>query len=337
MTRRPNNKYQTQRFVTQKIGRNSNKYRRPFWLPASGYYVLATAIAIAFFFCIWGILHEGGEDMPWITAGVGASILVIGAVILREVVLRKARNNFLSVQKRLDNNLKKVAPQISENNNPNKLSLQQNTLIIKEIQKKSEAAQILGKLSEGHLEVFEMCREYLTVNKNQLETVGNGSPRLAALWRGREIIQELHHFHLLAWAELESRLFTQEAKNRVIISEKLEMSQKALTVLDFALQFYPNEPQLVQSDAILKEFAASINISHLIEQAELATFKGNNKIAINHYRDALFFLARENVKSEDKEMIAEKINSEIEKIREFSADTKKKITPKKSVRKRKND
>ncbi len=337
MTRRPNNKYQTQRFVTQKIGRNSNKYRRPFWLPASGYYVLATAIAIAFFFCIWGILHEGGEDMPWITAGIGASILLIGAVILREVVLRKARNNFLSVQKRLDNNLKKVAPQISENNNPNKLSLQQNTLIIKEIQKKSEAAKVLGKLSEGHFEVFEMCREYLTVNKNQLETVGNGSPRLAALWRGREIIQELHHFHLLAWAELESRLFTHEAKNRVIISEKLEMSQKALTVLDFALQFYPNEPQLVQSDAILKEFAASINISHFIEQAELATFKGNNKIAINHYRDALFFLARENVKSEDKEMIAEKINSEIEKLGELSADTKKKITPKKSVRKRKND
>ena len=328
MTRRPNNKYQTQRFVTKKIGRNSNKYRRPFWLPASGYYVLATAITIAFFFCIWGILHEGGEDMPWITAGIGASILVIGAVILREVVLRKARNNFLSVQKRLDNNLKKVAPQISENNNPNKLSLQQNILIIKEIQKKSEAAKVLGKLSEGHLEVFEMCREYLTVNKNQLETVGNGSPRLAALWRSREVIQELHHFHLLAWAELESRLFTQEAKNRVIISEKLEMSQKALTVLDFALQFYPNEPQLVQSDAILKEFAASINISHFIEQAELATFKGNNKIAINHYRDALFFLARENVKSEDKEMIAEKINSEIEKLRELSADTKKKITPK---------
>ena len=337
MTRRPNNKYQTQRFVTKKIGRNSNKYRRPFWLPAPSYYVLATAIAIAFFFCIWGILHEGGEDMPWITAGIGASILLIGAVILREIVLRKARNNFLSVQKRLDNNLKKVAPQISENNNPNKLSLQQNILIIKEIQKKSEAAKILGKLSEGHLEVFEMCREYLTVNKNQLETVGNGSPRLAALWRSREIIQKLHHFHLLAWAELESRLFTQEAKNRVTISEKLEMSQKALTVLDFALQFYPNEPQLVQSDAILKEFAASINISHFIEKAELATFKGNNKIAINHYRDALFFLARENVKSEDKEMIAEKINSEIEKLRELSADTKKKITPKKSVRKRKND
>lgn len=337
MTRRPNNKYQTQRFVTKKIGRDSNKYRRPFWLPASSYYILMTAIALAFFFFLWGILHEGGEDMPWIMAGIGASILIIGAVVLREIVLRNARNNFLSAQKRLDSNLNKVAPQVSPSSDANKLTVQQNALIIKEIQKKSEAAKVLGKLSEGHLEVFEMCREYLTVNKNQLETVGLGSPRLAALRRGREIVEELHHFHLLAWAELESRLFSQEAKSRAIISEKLEMSQKALSVLSFALQFYPNEPQLVESDEALKEFAASIKISHLVEQAERAAFKGNYKLAINHYQDALFFLARENVKSEEKEIIAEKINSEIEKIRELPADAKKKITPKKSVRKRKND
>ena len=337
MTRRPNNKYQTQRFVTKKIGRDSNKYRRPFWLPASSYYILMTAIALAFFFFLWGILHEGGEDMPWIMAGIGASILIIGAVVLREIVLRNARNNFLSVQKRLDSNLNKVAPQVSPSSDANKLTVQQNALIIKEIQKKSEAAKVLGKLSEGHLEVFEMCREYLTVNKNQLETVGLGSPRLAALRRGREIVEELHHFHLLAWAELESRRFSQEAKSRAIISEKLEMSQKALSVLSFALQFYPNEPQLVESDEALKEFAASIKISHLVEQAERAAFKGNYKLAINHYQDALFFLARENVKSEEKEIIAEKINSEIEKIRELPADAKKKITPKKSVRKRKND
>ena len=337
MTGRPNNKYQTQRFVTKKNGRNSNKYRRPFWLPASSYYILTTAIAIAFFFFLWGILHEGGEDMPWIMAGIGASILVIGAVILREIVLRNARNKFLSAQQRLDNNLKKVAPQVSANGDANKLTVQQNALIIKEIQKKSEAAKVLGKLSEGHLEVFEMCNEYLTVNKNQLETVGLGSPRLAALRRGREIVEELHHFHLLAWAELESRRFSQEAKNRAIMSEKLEMSQKALSVLSFARQFYPNESKLVESDEALKEFAASIKISHLIEQAERAAFKGNYKLAINHYQDALFFFARENVKSEEQEMIAEKINSEIEKIRELSADTKNKITPKKSVRKRKND
>lgn len=337
MTRRPNNKYQTQRFVTGKIGRNSGKYRRPFWLPASSYYILASAVAIAFFFFLWGILHEGGEDMPWITAGIGASILIIGAVILREIVLRNARNKFLSAQKRLDHNLNKVIPQVIANNDSHKLSLQQNAGIIKEIQKKSEAAKVLGKLSEGHLEVFEMCSEYLTVNETQLETVGLGSPRLAALQRGREIVQKLRHYHLLAWAELESRSFSQEAKTRVIISEKVEMSQKALSVLEFALQFYPNERQLIESNEALKEFAGSIKISDLIEKAELAAFKDNYKLAINHYKEVLFFLARDNVKSEEKEGIAQKINSEIEKIYEHWADEKKKSIPKKSGRKRRND
>jgi hypothetical protein len=37
--------------------------RRPFWLPASNYYVLAFAIAVAVFFVVWGILQDGGDDM----------------------------------------------------------------------------------------------------------------------------------------------------------------------------------------------------------------------------------------------------------------------------------
>ena len=336
LTRRPNNNYQTQRLATRKIGRASNKHRRPFWLPASSYYILASAIAIAFFFFLWGILHEGGEDMPWIPAGIGASILLIAAAVLREMVLKRARYKFLSAQQRLDDNLDKVAPQVNANSDAKKLSVQQNTEIIKAIQKKSEAAKVLSKLSEGHLEVFEMCREYLAVNKSQLKTVGRGSPRLTALLRGREIIGDLQHFHLLAWAELESRLFTREAKNRATITEKLEMSQKALTVLDFALQFYPNEPQLIESDEALKEFTASIKISHLIEKAERATFKRSYELALNHYQDALFFLARENVGNSEKEIISAKINSEIEKIRELSPEERKN-NAEKNVRKRKND
>jgi hypothetical protein len=102
------------------------------------------------------------------------------------------------------------------------------------------------------------------------------------------------------------------------------MSQKALTVLDFALQFYPNEPQLVESDEALKEFAASIKISHLIEKAERAFFKRSYELAINHYQDALFFLAKENAGSREKEIIAARINSEIEKIRELSLRRRKK-------------
>lgn len=300
-------------------GYDSFKYRRPFWLPASNYYILAIAVTIAFFFLAWGILHEESDDMGYIPAGIGASLVLVGAVFLREVVLRKARNRYLLAERKLDYNLKNAFLHQQPNRNPNKLTLEKNAAIIGEIKKKSEAAQVLGKLSDGHWEVFEMCNEYLTINESEMKTVGIGSPRLAALRRGREIVGELHRYHLLAWAEIESRALTQEAKNRVTMSEKLETAQKALTVLDSALQFYPDESKLLESEEALKEFAASIKVSHRIEQAERAAFKGNYKRAISHYRDALFFLARENVQAQEKEVIAEKINAEISKLREIAA------------------
>ena len=297
---------------------DARSFRRPFWLPASNYYVLAIAVTIAFFFLVWGILHEGADDMPWIPAGISASAVLIGAVILREVILRRARNQYLLAQKQLDYNLNNIALHSRRSQHANKLSVEKNAAIIKAIEKKSEAAQILGKLPEGHLEVFEMCDEYLRVNKKELETVGVGSPRLAALRRGKEKVQNLHRFHLLAWAEIESRGLTLDAKNRVTMSEKLEAAQKALTVLDSALQFYPGETRLSESADALREFVASIKISHWIEQAERSAFKGNYKRAVSHYRDALFFLSRENIQNEEKEIIAAKINSEIEKLRELS-------------------
>jgi hypothetical protein len=312
---RPNPKSQIRKYSG---AYDPRAFRRPFWLPASNYYVLAIAVTIAFFFLAWGILNEGKDDTPWIPAGISASVVLIGAVILREVILRKARNRYLSAQKKLDHNLNNIGLHGRSNQNANKLSIEKNAAIIKEIEKKSEAARILGKLPEGHLEVFEMCDEYLRVNKKELETVGIGSPRLAALRRGKERVQDLHRFHLLVWAEIESRGLTLEAKNRVTISEKLETAQRALTVLDSALQFYPGETKLVESADALREFVASIKISHWVEQAERSAFKGNYKRAISHYRDALFFLARENIQTEEKEFIAEKINSEITKLREIT-------------------
>lgn len=317
LSRKADRNNQVQSFSQRKGGYDSYKYRRPFWLPASNYYILATAVTIAFFFFVWGLLHDG-DEAPWIPAGIGASFVLIGAVVLREIILRKARNRYLLVQKKLDYNIQNVGLHANVNRNPNKLSVEKNAAIIKEITRKSDAAKVLGKLPEGHLEVFELCNEYLLINEKELETVGVGSPRLAALRRGKEVVQDLHHFHLLSWAETEALALTQEAKNRVTISEKLETAQKALTVLDSALQFYPNERRLVESENALKEFIASIKVSHWIEQAERSAFKGNYKRAINHYRDALFFLARGNIRQDEKEIIAEKINSEIAKLRDVA-------------------
>ncbi|HEY0049976.1 MAG TPA: hypothetical protein VGB68_11850 [Pyrinomonadaceae bacterium] len=302
-------------------------YRRPFWLPAPAYYILAAAISAAVFFLVWGILHEG-EEMPWIPAGILASFSIATAVVVREFFLRRARNQFLRAQKRLDFNLTSAAQHKSKDSN-NKLTIEKNAAILRNIERKSEAARVLGKLPDAHWEVFEICNEYLQITERELQTVGVGSPRLPALRLGREKIHELHRFHLLAWASVETRTLTQEARIRATIAEKLETAQKALAVLDAALQFYPNEAELTESATAVEEFIASIKVSHWIEQAERSAFKGNYKRAVSHYRDALFYLARENVRSEEREMIAEKINAEIEKLRDISAveEDKKQISP----------
>ncbi len=322
LIRRPNEANQIQRFSEKKFGRANTKYNRPFWLSASNYYILTFAVTIAFFFLIWGILNEGDEDAPWILAGVAASIILGGAVFLREIILRKARNQFLLVQKQMDSNLKHLSYPVTTQNREGKLSLEKNAEIIKEIKNKSEAAKVLKKLPDAHLEVFEICNEYLQINKKALETVGAGSPRLAALRRGREIVKQIHKYHLFTWAGIESRLLTNEAKNQVKISDKLKSAQNAQTVLESALRFYPDEKQLIESEEVVKEYIASIKISHWIEQAERAVFKENYKRAVNCYRDALFFLVRENIQNEERKLIAEKINQEIEKIQQIENQPK---------------
>lgn len=309
MSRRPNRPLPVQRYRG-----GAPVYRRPFWLPASNYYVLSIAITIAFFFLVWGVLHDGTADAPWIPAGISASLLLCSAVFLREVVLRRARRRYITAQRALDDSLSwRVVAERSRN--PNKLTLEKNTAILKEIVQKSDAAKVLAKLSDGHWEVFEMCGEYLTISSNELKTVAVGSPRLAALHLGREKVRELHRYHLLRWAEIEARSLTQDARNRAKISERLDVAQRALAVIGSALEFYPEESSLLESEEALREFVASIKISHWIERAERAAFKNNYKQALSLYRDALFYLGRENVKSEEKSLIAERINSEIEKIR----------------------
>lgn len=320
MKYRPDGEYSMQRFSQERYERSPVPFRRPILLPASGYYVLATSATIALFFIVWGIFHEGNDDSPLIIAGISASCVLGGAVVLREIVLRKSRTRYLTAVRRLDYNLRSfpIQPRIAAEDN--KLSLEKNAALIKNIQKKSESARSLPKISSEHLEVFEICSQYLSMAKKQMETVGVGSPRLAGLRRGREIVGELHRYHLLSWAAIESRALTQKAKNYVTISKKLNTAQEALTVLNSALRLYPDEPQLTESESALKSFIASIRVSHWIEQAERAAFKGNHKRAVSLYRDALFFLAREDVKTEERAAIAGKINAEIESLRGLSAE-----------------
>ncbi len=325
MNSKPNRQYQLQKISTGNVGRKTQKNRRPYWLPAPGYYVLTTAVVIAFFFLSWEFLHESGEEMPWISAGIGASFLLGVAVFLREVILRRARNRVILIEKRLDYNLKNIPVKPRSVHNTNKLSIGQNADIVNNIQLKSEAAKVLGKLADGHLEVFEICDEYLRVNRNELDNVGIGSPRIAILRRSKEVVEEIHRFHLLSWAEIESKSLTRKAETLTDLPEKIQFANNALSVLKIAAQYYPNDLKIIESENAIKEFIASIEISFWIEQAERSAFKGNYKKAISHYKDALYFLAREDLPVVDKQSIADKINSEIEVLKDSAKKKSSKI------------
>lgn len=291
------------------IGKN----RRPFWLPASNYYVLAVAVSAAVFFLIWGILRDEGDDTPWITAGVSASMLLCVAVIVREVILRRARSRIFN-QTKIDNLARGVQVRIGDSRHQNKLTLEKNAAILSEIRKKSSAANVLSKLSAGHREVFELCGEYLARNEAELGTISAGSPRLVALLKGRSAAAEMHKHHLLKWAEIEARSLTGEVKSGTTITKKVEAAQNALRVVESALESYPAEASLLESQEVLQEMVVSVKVSDLVEKAERAAFKGDNAKAKSLYQDALFYLGRDKKLSDDRLQAERQIKAEMDRI-----------------------
>ncbi len=295
--------------------------RRPFWLPASNYYVLATAIGLALFFLSWGILHDGGDETPWITAGIGFSILMIGAVVLRELILRRARNRYLALERKFDRHLADAVNRIGDGNRPEKLTIERNERLIADIKRKSEAAKILGKFADAHREVFEICDQYLSINERETRNINAGSPRIKALRKGRESVSRYHRFHLLQWAQIETRNLTGDVPGIAKTGEKVSTLQSALSVVDSALEYYPAELALIESRGVLNEMLTSVRVSHFVEKAERAAFKGEYKQALSMYRDALFYLGRDNVRSDQRDAAAGRITFEIDRLRQIEGSS----------------
>lgn len=287
-------------------------------LPTPGFYLLTVAIALILFFIISGILEEFGDKSPWIYAGIFSSLILLSAVIAREIVFRDKRR-FSPSAGRYENTHKKTSSVSRKKRSSQGLSVQRNALILKQIEKASKAAGINKKLPEKHLEVFNFCEEYLKLTDGELKKAEIGSTKWGALKNGRRKVKEVHKHHLIAWAAIESRRLTKAAKTGGSIARKIETAQKATLVLESALGFYPENEKLLESIGAVNDFVASIKISHWIEQAEKAEFKGNYKRAISHYKDALFYLARENIIGLNKEEIAEKINLKINGLRKLKS------------------
>ena len=280
--------------------------------------MLALAVSVTFFFVVWGVLRDSGDETPWITAGIGAGILLVGAVLLREIIMRRARaydaiSSGRTLAESRGGRYRAGTPR--ETNSPAKLTLEANAAILNDIRVKSEAANVLSKFSSGHREVFELCGEYMSRNESELKNVSADSPRLPALLRGRTAASELHRFHLLRWAEIEARTLTGEARSGTTASERIAAAQNALHVVGQALHHYPSESSLLESRSLLESLVVSIKVADMIESAERAAFDGRFQEAIGFYREALFELGRDNLESPERASAATRITVEIDKLR----------------------
>lgn len=268
----------------KKERRLSNLGRRPFWLPAMTYYFLTMAIAIVVFFLVWAILAEAKEANPWIAAGLISSTSMVAAIVIREVVLRHRRNTIFLAQKRLDRSILSV-PVPVRRDDPNKLTLERNAILLGEIARKSEAAKVLGNFSEGHREVFELCAQYIAVATKEIPHIGVGSPRLAAIQRGRAKAEILHQEHMLRWAEIEIRAnITADDEDRV--SRRLAGAKKALRVVRTALDNYPENSDLMTSSLAIEDFILSMRIAEAVQRAERAEGRGELEKALEAFVEA---------------------------------------------------
>ncbi len=226
------------------------KADRGFWLRTTNYYFFVIAVCIASFFLGWAILDDLGERSPWIGAGLISSSVLAFAVLLREFVIKMHRRRQVAEQARLDKTLLAVASQRNEKKE-SKLTAEQNKEWIAFIVTRSNAARVLGRVGEAHREVFEICDEYLRSVRTEITMVSPGSPRIGAFKRGIDRIASIHRFHMLKWAEIESRQAVLEAKSLVNIGERFRLMTNAESALSFALSFYPDDSDLIASHTAL--------------------------------------------------------------------------------------
>jgi len=283
-------------------------------MPSSiGYLVSAIVISVGLFFGLWWILVSGGDEAPWLPAGLAASVVLLVALSAREVVMRRAWTRYL-----LENGINQKPPSRSRPSSRSQkkgFSASLHSAALRAIQKQSSAADRPGSTPEMHLDVAQMCHDYLASTDEAIRSGSHGSEKGIAIRAGQERVRALHRHHLLTWARGQSQLLTHEAQQRARTFDKIEIATRALDCLDSALRIYPDEVDLSESRIAIEGFIASVKVAHWVELAERSAFKGHYRRAIDRYRDALFYLNQDIVKEDVRRAGTEKIEREIEKLK----------------------
>jgi len=283
-------------------------------MPSSkGYLVSAIVIALGLFFGLWWILVSGGDEAPWLPAGLAASVVLLVALSAREVVMRRAWTRYL-----LENGIREKPSSHSRERGRSQrkgFSASLHSAALRAIQKQSAAAEAPGASPEMHLDVAHMCQDYLASTDEAIRSGSYGSEKGIAIRAGQERVRALHRHHLLTWARGHSQALTHEAQQRARTFDKIETATRAIDCIDSVLRVYPDEAELNESRIALGEFIVSVKVAHWVELAERSAFKGHYRRAIDRYRDALFYLNQDIVKEEVRIAGTEKIEREIAQLK----------------------
>ena len=264
---------------------------------------------MALFFGLW-LMLAGGDDAPWIPAGLAASVVLLVALSAREVIMRRALTRYL-LDQRGEQSSRSKSERKSTGTKPHSTSLLAEAWRV--IQKQSGDADAETN-PESHFEVFHLCQDYLNSADEALKSNNLLAEKRIAVRAGQERVRALQKHHLLTWARDSARALTYDAQQRARTSDKIETANRALHCLDSALKFYPDETDLKESRLAILEFVGSVKVAHWVELAERSAFKGHYRRAIERYKDALFYLDREVVKEEIRVPGIERIGREIEAL-----------------------
>jgi len=282
-------------------------------MPSSvGYLISAILIAVGVFFGLWWILVSGGDEAPWLPAGLAASVVLLVALSAREVLMRRAWTRYL-----LEHGISErpsSRSRASSRSQKRGFSSSFHSAALRAIQKQSSAADAPSSTPEMHLDVAQLCHDYLTSTDEAIKSGSYGSEKGIAMRAGQERVRALHRHHLLIWARAHSQSLTREAQQRARHFDKIETATRAIECLDSVLRIYPDEAELSESKVALGEFIASVKVAHWMELAERSAFKRHYRRAIDRYRDALFYLNQDVVEEEVRIAGTEKIEGEIAKL-----------------------
>jgi hypothetical protein len=234
---------------------------RPFWYYASTYYILLFAFSCLISIIISVAFMESEEEFP-----VFGAFFVFLALFCLGIFVRGRIKKRISTQILLENNKRGERFLVRQKNfYDKKLTSAESERLVAKIEKKSEAAKLLGNLSEVHKEVFEQCNGYLKLIDDELKSAGIGSPRIAGLRKGRDKVRKIHKEHLLKWVANESEELTKASNALMTSTEKIASGKRVLLVLKTASDFYPSEKRLIESIFAVNEF---INATKIMETRE---------------------------------------------------------------------